>query len=54
MIEVKSLNKVFKVPVKEPGLAASIKSLFAKSKLIHSIFFDMMALDNAGWIRPTC
>lgn len=30
MIEVKNLNKVFKVPVKEPGLAASFKSLFAK------------------------
>lgn len=30
MIEVNNLSKTFKVPVKEPGLIASIKSLFAK------------------------
>lgn len=56
IIQVKNLNKHFKVHQKEPGLMGSIKSLFSRKyetvKAVNNISFDINEGELIGFIGP--
>ena len=43
MIQVKNLTKIYKTPIKEPGLKGSVKSLF------HTEYKEKIAVDNVSF-----
>lgn len=56
IIEVKNLRKYFKVPQKEQGLSASIKSLFHRKyknvKAVDDVSFDIKEGEMVGFLGP--
>lgn len=56
MIHVKNLSKTFKVPIRDSGLRASIKSFFKRKykyvKAVDDISFDIKKGEIVGYIGP--
>ena len=56
MIHVRDLKKIYKVPVKQPGVWASVRSLFDREyrevRAVDGITFDIAAGERVGFLGP--